>query len=338
MNKYLSDKIRILSFVSIILVVFLHGQMFEYSTGINFILQRFITKEITRVAVPLFFSISGFLLFYSCEQFSLNWYCKKIRTRVRSLVFPFLAWSIFGFFIVYTVKSIFPSLFSSVKPLAEYSMYDYMLTLLWQPVGTYQLWFIRDLMVCVVISPFIYYALQYLKFFYLAVLGLFWVLSMQWIISIESLIFVSLGSYAALYKKEVFERICTSKVKAFVYCVICICACFIDMYYPIGYLMHSIVIISGMMFIWYFYDIFFDNVFCKLKDSGIVRYTFFIYVFHEPLLTFVKGFFLSISVGQWGVFLSYIASLIITIIMCFITGYIFKKTMPCLYSIVCGRR
>lgn len=338
MSKYLSDKIRVLSFVAIIFVVFLHGQLFEYSKGENLLLQRLISGEITRVAVPLFFSISGFLLFYSCEQFDLSWYCKKIRSRVRTLAIPFLAWSLYGFFIVYTVKSIIPSMFSSVKPFAGCSVNDYLLALLWQPVGTYQLWFIRDLIVCVIISPIIYYGLKFLKYYYLAVLGLFWILSIQWVISIESILFVSLGSYVALYHKNEVERFCTSKVKIVVYAVICICACFIDIFFPIGYLVRSIVIISGILFLWSFYDIVYGNVFYKMKDYGIARYTFFIYVFHEPLLTFVKGFFFKIADGQWVVFLSYIASPIITIIVCFITGYIFKKSMPNFYSIICGGR
>lgn len=338
MNKYLSDKIRILSFISILLVVLLHNQMLEYSTGMNHTFQLLITEEITRAAVPLFFTISGTLLFYNCKQFGLNWYCKKIESRVKSLMIPFLAWSFFGFCIVYSIKLLNPSFFSSAQPITDYSIYDYIATLLWHPVGTYQLWFIRDLMICVILSPFIYYALKYIGMLFLAVLGLLWALSIQWVISIESLMFVSLGSYIALYKKEIVECICHSKAKTLIYSGIFLCACITDMYFPIGYLMHCIVIISGMLSLWYLYDIFFDDFFCKLKDSILIRYTFFIYAFHEPLLTFIKGFCLRISEGQWGVFMSYIISPILTLVLSFIAGYIFKKRKPHLYSIVCGGR
>lgn len=338
MNKYLSDKIRVLSFIAILFVIFLHAQLIEYSTGINLICQRLISGEITKIAVPLFFTISGFLLFYNCEHFSWSWYLNKIKSRVKTLVFPFLVWSLWGFCIVYSIKFLNPSLFLSARSLAEYSVCDYMLTLLWQPVGTYQLWFIRDLMVCFMLSPFIYYALKYFRFLFLVVLCFFWALSIQRVISIESLMFVSLGSYISLYKKNVVERICTSKVKALIYTIIFLGACVFDMYYPIGYFIRCIVILFGMLSLWYLYDIFFDDLFCKLKDFLIVRYTFFIFVFHEPLLTFIKGSFLRMCDEQWGLFLSYVASPIITLMLCLITGYILKNVMPYLYSIVCGGR
>lgn len=56
MTAYLSEKIRILSFFSMVLVVFLHGQLISISSGYVLWVQQFVTGELTRIAVPLFFS------------------------------------------------------------------------------------------------------------------------------------------------------------------------------------------------------------------------------------------------------------------------------------------
>lgn len=72
MNKYLSDKLRIISLISIIMVVFLHsynvtvkfspGNM-SFNDGYNVFIQNFFSQGITRIAVPIFFCISGYLFF-----------------------------------------------------------------------------------------------------------------------------------------------------------------------------------------------------------------------------------------------------------------------------------
>ena len=70
MNKYLSDKLRIISLISMIMVVFLHsynvtvkfssGNM-SFNDGYNVFIQNFFSQGITRIAVPIFFCISGCL-------------------------------------------------------------------------------------------------------------------------------------------------------------------------------------------------------------------------------------------------------------------------------------
>ncbi len=68
MTKYLSQKIKILSFISIILVLYIHSGFHDYPNEIqgmafNFRLQEFISGMIGRCAVPLFYAISGYLFF-----------------------------------------------------------------------------------------------------------------------------------------------------------------------------------------------------------------------------------------------------------------------------------
>ena len=93
-STYLSKKLSIISFFLIILVVLLHAQMLSLSSGVNKIIQTIITQEITRIAVPLFFSISGFLFFRNYKTPFNVFYIKKLNSRIRSILIPYLLTSI----------------------------------------------------------------------------------------------------------------------------------------------------------------------------------------------------------------------------------------------------
>ena len=78
MNKYLSDKLKSISFVLMVMVVFLHSynvgikyntEIVQTNQGINWFLQNTISKGFTIIAVPLFFIISGYLLFFKLTLF-----------------------------------------------------------------------------------------------------------------------------------------------------------------------------------------------------------------------------------------------------------------------------
>lgn len=81
-TPYLSQKIKILSFVSIILVLYIHSGFHDYPNEIqgmtfNFKLQNFISEKIGRCAVPLFYAISGYLFFLNLNSKAILW--KKIK-------------------------------------------------------------------------------------------------------------------------------------------------------------------------------------------------------------------------------------------------------------------
>lgn len=72
MNKYLSDKLRIISLISMIMVVFLHsynvtvkfssGNM-SFNDGYNVFIQNFFSQGITRIACQ-FFSVFQVICFF----------------------------------------------------------------------------------------------------------------------------------------------------------------------------------------------------------------------------------------------------------------------------------
>lgn len=338
MTEYLSNKLRVLSFLSIVLVVILHANLFEYSLGFNFFLQKLMTNEVTRIAVPLFYAISGYLLFCKLNFFSMNWYITKLKIRCKTLVVPFLLWSLIGFCIVYGTKLFMPSSFASAGVLADYDLGDYLIAFFWKPVGTHQFWFIRDLFVCVLVCPFIYCGLKYLREFFLLIISTMWFCSIQYLISIEAVMFVSLGAYFAIFRKQVLEYVQQGKSVAFISGMVFLLACYTDLSFSYGYYLRCIVILSGMAFLWSIYDEYYHCFFSKFIGFRPINYTFFIFAFHEPMLTFIKGVFLQITDTQIGIFIIYLISPILCILTCLIVGYSLKRIFPMVYSVLCGAR
>lgn len=102
MNAYLSNKLKVLSLISIILVVFIHANI-NIPDNTNFLyensafLQYFISQGIARISVPLFFTISGYLYFisFSC---SLNDYWIKTKKKDENINIAIFYNIFFGFY------------------------------------------------------------------------------------------------------------------------------------------------------------------------------------------------------------------------------------------------
>lgn len=97
-TKYNSDKIKVLSLVAIILVLYIHSGFHDYPHEIlgmefNHFLQEVVSEKLGRCAVPLFFMISGFLFFQNVN--SINDVLHKMRKRVKTLVVPFVIAALF---------------------------------------------------------------------------------------------------------------------------------------------------------------------------------------------------------------------------------------------------
>ena len=87
MNVHLSQKLRIISFISIILVVLIHSQFLAKETFVlNRAFQFFFSYGITTVAVPFFFSISGYL-FFSIPIIYLGSTFLKLRKELKQFLF-----------------------------------------------------------------------------------------------------------------------------------------------------------------------------------------------------------------------------------------------------------
>ena len=176
------------------------------------------------IAVPLFFTISGYLFFQKLETWSWTVWKQKVRTRVRTLLVPYL---IFNAICVISLLCLSLKAGHGLSLEGAYEGRTPWIGWLWYGVSYCQgwknwlgmdmqlyypqdvpLWFIRDLMVMVVLSPVIHCLVRKGGAVYLGVVGLaYWlgILCCAPGLSTNALFFFSLGAFAALRNIEPVE-------------------------------------------------------------------------------------------------------------------------------------
>ena len=97
-TDYISDKIKVLSLVAIVLVLYIHSGFHDYPHEIlgmqfNHYLQDAVSGKLGRCAVPLFYMISGFLFFQHVD--SVSDVLGKMRKRVKTLLVPYIIGALF---------------------------------------------------------------------------------------------------------------------------------------------------------------------------------------------------------------------------------------------------
>lgn len=351
MTTYLSEKIKIVSFFSILLVVFLHAFNLDVAEttvplffGSNvWFLQDFISYGLTRIAVPLFFLFSGFLFFMN--MLHGTGFLPKIKKRFRTLFIPFLLWSLFGIAFYFTLQSIpQTAVFFTKEHIADFSFEKWLLTIFVHPIP-YQLWFIRDLMLLVLLSPLLFYILKYFKFWIFIPVAFFWIyVTNDFQNSIEALLFFLLGGYFALFHQNAPEiRYDRSVIWLSVIWILILTVKTLMVKNGFDALQSSIVfklsIMTGILAFWGLYDVWIGKIQNKNGLLQLCGFTFFIYAAHEPILTiFKKVLFILFGKTQTGHLLVYPTAPVLTILSVFCAGFILRKYFRMLYETLTGGR
>lgn len=218
-DELLSKTISWLRFPLIVGVVFIHnemthiniqGEILEFKdvywyTGLN----TFFSNVLPRISVPLFFFISGFLFFYRSD-FNKETYKRKLKSRVKTLLVPYLIWNFIGFLILLTqmhprFTSLFPLLADYRIDITVFLQSFWSITL---PMNENEsslpingaLWFIRDLMVACLLSPILYWLIKRMKHYLIILLGLAWFMALFPMLSNSqhTIFFFPLGAYFSI--------------------------------------------------------------------------------------------------------------------------------------------
>ena len=238
-KKYLSETIGVLRFPLMVCVVLIHT-IIPNQTQHLFVdwFDSYVIESFVRIAVPLFFFISGFLFFNGVDRFGRSEYWDKLKKRVKRLLVPYILCGVFAIF----VKYVFFLLGEDDSVYLFDNYYKWIYYVLWDPIN-YQLWFVRDLFLVVLISPLIYFLLKRLKFVFVLLLGGAWLLwhknifalfDLEYIIitgnifgvlgfDFVSLFFFSFGAWFALFNKNFaseFKRLFPGTIVLYLGCTI----------------------------------------------------------------------------------------------------------------------
>lgn len=302
---------------------------------------------LAQIAVPLFFLISGFLFFIKVDKFTFDVYLTKIKKRIHSLLIPYMFWNAI-FILCYFLGQLFLKdyLLGQRKPFLDYSIQEWILSF-WNFDGIkYDLpingpmWFIRDLIVVVILSPLIYSVLKYLRHYSIIFLGFFWFLNIWFHIpgfSITALFFFSTGAYLGLYKKNLIAITRPLMKPCFISYIIFVSINFIFRDYEwISYIKKINILIGIILAISlsaYYIQTKGIEINKKLSSS-----TFFIFAFHIIPITIFSRILRSISHSDWELTLSYFMCAIITTAVSLSAYIILNRYLPRITSYITGGR
>ena len=347
MDKYISNKIKNISLIMTFFVVILHSNNLEDSTvfNINTLIQNFIGQGIVRIAVPIFFLISGYLFFYKFKP-SKEAYLKKYKKRFKSLFIPYFIWCTGWLVILYLVElTAFGRAMFSDRIVANYNAVELFKNTYIYPLP-YQFWYIRALMVNVVISPIIYFVIAKLKDKALPVILVFWFFDVIY----YPILMFAIGACFAIGDFDLhFNKY---KNKGYLFGIgyflaimlktVLIYMTKIPNYEYVLLLAENLIILCGVPFAWFLYDVIgerFKNKFDLGKEMRLAKYGIFIYFFHIPLQSIIKKFwFKAMPISDVSSLIIFFVAPIITITICACVAIFMRKYMTKMYMVLSGGR
>ena len=299
-----SIRLKILNFPLILGVVYIHAysatidhagvslgpEQLNYLTDFVRIL---ISQGLARIAVPLFFLMSGYFFF---QGFTWSWqgYGLKLASRARTLLLPYLFWTILVVITRFLGQSIpaVKAYFSGDGGLiADLSIFDLANAVLGftRAPEAYHFWFIRDLMLLMLLSPLILFVLRFFALPVLAGVFALWITG-KWPLytpDAVGVLFFSLGGYLAMKGKSLlmFDRYGKWLVLAYLPVLL---ADVIWYEAPFNLCLHRCGIVIGLLAVLYASKLIvergrYKNILLWLGGSS-----FFVYAVHEPFLGIVR--------------------------------------------------
>lgn len=314
--ELMSEFINLIRFPLIVLVVLIHSHFIPvgYSLPYNSYMSEYpiycnisylCSELIARVAVPLFFVISGYLFFKkNVRAYSLKDYRSKIRTRLHSLFIPYVFWNVLIFALTLLVQ-IARGGVSDENSILNYSISDYF-RVFWDIRNgmpfCFQLWFIRDLIVLTLISPIIYHLLKYkgVASFVLLVSTVWWFVdidNVRWYLNSQSVMFFCLGAYFAIHQFDIADKLL--RVKKISYIASLLLVALVMVSFNSGYFYAlSQTLRQCFYHLCVFSLILSFAVFCldSIKkrswrtNTFLLNSTFFIYGYHAIVLGYIYAF------------------------------------------------
>lgn len=355
-DKDSSERLSILRFPLIVGVVFIHayGTNVGLSSGVvgvetqNYLsdfIRNLISQGIARTAVPLFFLLSGYFLFLGFS-WSIENYKKKLDSRLKTLLVPFIFWNVATLLLLALAQSI-PVLqvyFSGKNALiSTFGIYEYVNAIIGldrSPIS-YQFWFIRDLMLMVLIAPVIHLMLKRVPEMFLVGILLLWFFN-YWLIyipSVAAVAFFYAGAYFAYSNISLFVFDRFGNVILSSYLVVLLIDTFSKEYIFNNYI-HNIGVLLGVASALYI-----SKVIVRIKSikNALIwagGCSFFVFAVHEPLLTVLKKVIYKIvsPSSQEVVLFLYIAIPIIVIALSILLYLTMKKITPKILSTISGGR
>lgn len=354
MDINLSKRLDILRFPLIVGVVFVHSYQssgyipsdwdVSQTVAASEPIQYYFSFVLGRLSVPVFYCLSGFL-FYHGFVFSKDAFLLKLKTRIRSLLIPYLIWNIAVLLFIMLMQSIpFTAAFFSDKnhKIASYGCLDYINAIMGftRYPAAYHFWYIRDLLVMIFLIPVLDVLIRKMPLISLMAMMAFWFFRIWplYIPSADAICFFYLGTLIGAKDVDLTR---------------------LDSYWKhilLAYVVASLLDISTRAYAWHYqlHKIQFllgcAAMFCITKHVlnlrlshyllSLSKVSFFIFALHEPLLTIVRkiAYRLFMPLTDIKSLLIYFTAPWLVVIICIMTYGILAKLAPSSLKVITGGR
>lgn len=359
-----SNTINILKGLLAVLVVAFHTSSdagLRYQDGLEPFLRVLVCK-FGGVAVPCFFFISGMLFFTKLNKWDWETWKGNLRKRIKSLFVPFVLWIAVAFVLKFAwgvLKHELPGF--SISAIKDYFISSGGLRIFYdKPITEFSdsflgfsvdaskpldgpLWYVRDLIVLVLLSPVIWTILKKSRYYAVAILGLIYLLFIGFpfvLVSPTGLFFFSAGAAFSMSGKDFLETFKKFKQPSIILSLIFLVLAFAITNPIWNDLVYRLFVISTVVTIF--------NLTAGLYDAGRIKpiklltdSSFFIYASHAVLITEISNFLLWRTLpitAEWMLVLKVFLRPAVTVGICLLIFVVMRKICPKILGLLTGGR
>ncbi len=355
-NSRESKALNIMRFPLAALIVLLHTDVACGPENLAYYFVHYGVTFIVTVAVPAFFFISGYLFFMGKENYSLVAYVNAMRKKAKGLLLLYMLWNIIAYVLswLYLCQDPYDGgmpweigkiFWANGDGITTQSLLGYTYPVIVSPAAGV-LWFMRDLMMMMVLSVVMYPMVKRLKWAFVLLLVAINVLKLGVPFpgfSLSAITWFYLGAMFSIHDVNVFSllrRYCRS---VWLMCPVLIMVQIIIKAFNINAPYVSLVAnLAGIAFVFNW-----AYTACLRKDKWhtcIYKWgetSFFIYTFANTLIVWFLNkdlVGLLITIPAVGPLVGYFTSFGLRICECIVVFYVMKRHAPQLLGVLVGGR
>lgn len=296
------------------------------------VIVRFFSEYWPQFCVPWFFVISAYLSGLKCERFTKTTYLNLLKKRCKSIFIPYVLWNTIAFLFWQCVNMTFLSKYTS-GGYDFVSINQFILDVYVSPILV-PLWFLRSLMIFVILLPFLKIILNKSTLL-LIIVSIF----LEQFSPFSGIIYYSLGLILSKHPDIIEHCFKYSHALVIIYSLIVLCSAlspdYIGLYtFNVPIIRDVLVIIGLFAFWWIALKIKINHNLCNVPSL-----VFFMYVFHGIISPYViKGMAMVFPWhGNYWI-IDYLAVYFLVVAFSYLIYSVSSKFMPRILNILTGQR
>lgn len=330
----------------------------EESATWDRVLQYLLANGLLRFRIPILFAISGYL--FAWRDDGREPYRSRVLRRARTLGIPYLAWSAIAIAITFALEQwsvtrgyVAAAGLSPFQPQAifigQHSAQQLLTRWLIEPAA-FQLWFLRSLLLLVLLYPLIKTAVMKWPRAFFTVAVLYWLPgSGPSLFDSEGLLFYAFGVWLAVRDVDVVAKPAWVRVRLFGVLWLLLCAVRTWMAFAFHeystsittpmLLMYRASEVLGLLTVWYGLDGLAQQAMRRAWFRWLTGFSFIIYALHVPLLNYATEAALALGasvplINWW----TYVFVPLAVCALAVLVGAALRRVSPPVYSVLTGGR